>query len=353
LEVKDIKASFHLEPDVFNDALSGFDWSQPNNPNVTMNDGCSLISLGAAIEVWKGLGQSGQVPSIFQARVNGAKGIWIRSAENSTATARDRDIWIEINESQRKFAPHAVDYHGNQAFEPLRWSFEVLGWSRKASSATLHQSFIPILADRGVPREVIEQLMAKSLEDGRNEIICAMHDLVTLRGWLGKNMKSTTQSDTLMTRGALPATYVGRAIYMLEHGIEPSTNRFLAELLYDIFWSHFSRVTKSFAVPLAQSTIVRGIADHTGTLKPGEIHLAFSSSFMTNENEKGYFLNKQEILVSRHPCLRPSDIQKVVTKYTMELSHIRDVVVFSSLGPIPLASKLQGGDYDGDHFWVR
>lgn len=32
-----------------------------------------------------------------------------------------------------------------------------------------------------------------------------------------------------------------------------------------------------------------------------------------------------------------------------ELSNIHDVVVFPSRGQMPLASKLQGGDYDGDH----
>lgn len=38
--------------------------------------------------------------------------------------------------------------------------------------------------------------------------------------------------------------------------------------------------------------------------------------------------------------------------YKPELSHILDVVVFPSRGQVPLASKLQGGDYDGDTFWI-
>ena len=38
--------------------------------------------------------------------------------------------------------------------------------------------------------------------------------------------------------------------------------------------------------------------------------------------------------------------------YKQELAHIVDCVVFPSQGCIPLASKLQGGDYDGDTFWV-
>ncbi|KAK5277960.1 hypothetical protein LTR16_009156, partial [Cryomyces antarcticus] len=35
-----------------------------------------------------------------------------------------------------------------------------------------------------------------------------------------------------------------------------------------------------------------------------------------------------------------------------ELSHLIDVVVFPTTGNFPLAGKLQGGDYDGDTFWL-
>lgn len=349
LEVQDLKASRHSEPREFNDESSGFDWRQPHNAETVMNDGCSLISLGAAIEVWKGLGQSGPVPSVFQARINGAKGIWIRSADVFTATARDKGIWIQVSASQRKFARHRTDTPN--AFEPLRWTFEVVGLSRSATPATLHQSFVPILEDRGVPRTTIENIVIGSLEAGRIEILKAMKSPVNLRAWCDK-LSALRNTDNTKSIGSLPPTYARKAIQLLESGFHPGSNRYLAEVLYDIFWDHFARVIKVFAVPLAQSTIVKGIADWTGTLKPGEIHLAFSRPFDIAENEECHFLNGQEVLVTRHPCLRASDIQKVVAKYAIELSHIRDVVVFSTLGPTPLAGKLQGGDYDGDDFWV-
>lgn len=39
---------------------------------------------------------------------------------------------------------------------------------------------------------------------------------------------------------------------------------------------------------------------------------------------------------------------QVKTVFKLELGHLKDVVVFPSRGCIPLASRLQGGDYDGD-----
>jgi hypothetical protein len=45
-------------------------------------------------------------------------------------------------------------------------------------------------------------------------------------------------------------------------------------------------------------------------------------------------------------------MQKVRAVYKEELSHLTDVVVFPSKGCVPLAHKLQGGNYDGDTFWL-
>jgi hypothetical protein len=110
---------------------------------------------------------------------------------------------------------------------------------------------------------------------------------------------------------------------------------------------------RAFSVPLARSTSVLGIADPTGTLLPGEVHLAFSKGLPSEDGlETIRSLHGNEVLVARQPALRPSDIQKVRAVRCAKLEHVQDVIVFSSLGCIPLASKLQGGDYDGDTFWV-
>lgn len=45
-------------------------------------------------------------------------------------------------------------------------------------------------------------------------------------------------------------------------------------------------------------------------------------------------------------------MQKVRCICHPELAHLKDVVILPSKGQIPLAAKLQGGDYDGDTFWV-
>jgi len=66
-----------------------------------------------------------------------------------------------------------------------------------------------------------------------------------------------------------------------------------------------------------RSTNVLGVADLSGILRPNEIHLSFSKPFLDELKGASYqFLHNEEVLVGRHPALRPSDIQKVSTMHT-------------------------------------
>lgn len=100
---------------------------------------------------------------------------------------------------------------------------------------------------------------------------------------------------------------------------------------------------------MPRSTFVYGIADPYGCLGPSEIHFVSSNIF---PEEMSPILHDVEVLVARHPALRRSDIQKVKAVFRQELRHLTDVVVFPTRGSMALASKLQGGDYDGDMFWM-
>jgi hypothetical protein len=96
-----------------------------------------------------------------------------------------------------------------------------------------------------------------------------------------------------------------------------------------------------------------GIADPVGVLRPGEVHIQFSTPFADEFTGSSYRnLNGLEVLLSRQPACRRSDIQKVRAVSVPELSHLVDVIVFPIQGEYPLAGKLQGGDYDGDIFWT-
>ncbi|KAI9824536.1 MAG: hypothetical protein M1826_007326 [Phylliscum demangeonii] len=95
------------------------------------------------------------------------------------------------------------------------------------------------------------------------------------------------------------------------------------------------------------------VPDFTQTLPEGTVHLAFSSTF-TNDYARFHdtALNDMDVLVARSPTVRACDIQKVRAVLSPQLSRLKDVIVFSTRGSVSLASKLAGGDYDGDMVWV-
>lgn len=335
-------------------------WKDHQKPMkaVVMNDGCSRISVGASLLIWKKLSLTGSIPSAFQARINGAKGVWIVSGPTQNACPEDLKVWIEISQSQKKFEPHDEDTDDEYDFN--RWNFEVLKVTHPVTENTLNVAFIPILEDRGVLHADLVSFVKGIMASQRRELIDCAKNPIELRVWVHKNM--VRDSDRIKERlgnidknwhGGLPFTRVDRVMYLLEAGFTPQQLPLLGDFVQKIVKQHFSSVVSTYQIPLPRSTLLMGVADPTGMLQPGEIHLFLSQPISDPTSGQSVSLfNNIEVLVARHPSLRNSDIQKVKAVFYPQLAHLTDVVVFSSKGRIPLASKLQGGDYDGDTFWI-
>lgn len=360
IRVPDLMSDGTPEATEFDDKGRLCDWSgyrRPIKPTV-MNDGCSQISVGACLEIWKKLGLTGPIPSAFQARINGAKGVWIRSAPSDTKSRHHLDVWIQISASQEKFKAHDEDTDDN--FDPIRWTFEVVSTTHSLKSNTLNVAFIPILEDRNVRHADLQSFIKGIMDAERHELVSSVRDPVRLRGWVHKHMVSDgdriKNKDRILEdkrKGALPFARVDRVIHLLEAGFTPDDLPLLGNFVEKVAKQYFSLAVASFKIQLPRSTMVIGVADPTGTLTPGDISMFFSTPIIDEMSGECFpFLDKKEVLVARHPSLRSSDVQKVRAVFRPELAYLTDVVVFPSKGRVPLAGKLQGGDYDGDTFWV-
>lgn len=98
-------------------------------------------------------------------------------------------------------------------------------------------------------------------------------------------------------------------------------------------------------MPVTRSAEAMLIPDPTGTLEEGEVQLRFSGA-VTDSETKLWLSSVPEgdVLVTRHPCLLPSDIQKVKAVIRPKLARYEDVLIFSTKGQRSLASMLSGGD---------
>ncbi|RMZ70766.1 hypothetical protein GMOD_00008394 [Pyrenophora seminiperda CCB06] len=350
IHVNDKLATSDPEDTRFNDPQ--LDW--PSFPDGTvMDDGCSIISVGAALSIWqiykKITGTAGPLPSAFQGRIAGAKGLWMISAESFTKDPEHLKPWIKINASQWKFDPPKV---GSLDHEHHR-TFELSNYSSFPTPSELHISFMPILVDRKVPLQVIDHLMTDCLEAERTRLLELLPDPVKMYDWVHRNGAKTQTGSDVPWQGAMPVSLEEKAKLLLEHGFSPAKYSALAQILQRFIQTKQILQEAKLRVPLAKSTFLYGIADPFGVLEPGEIQVQFSSSFVDDTTDERYLcLRDMEVLVTRQPACRRSDMQKVSTVMRSELSHLVDLVVLSSKGRYPLAGKLQGGDYDGDTFWI-
>lgn len=321
-----------------------------------MNDGCAQMSFGAAKMIWDiyklKTGVVAPMPSIFQARVGGAKGVWMVSPQTEHTSTGDTPIWIELTNSQLKFKPHDDDYC-NDSYDPHRLTFDVVSHSNMPKASDLHNSFISIMVDRGVPLAAIEKVIRGSLDLERQEILDTLLTASKTYFWVDENTTVTSGLDGMLWQAGLPTRLDDKIKFLLEPGFQPMKEPYLGQILARSVKQKHQWDEQKLRVPMAKAAYLYGVADPMGVLEPGEIHVKFSEGFdIETTGERFRCLEGINALVGRQPALRHSDLQKVRTVSHPDLAHLEDVVVFASKGEYPLAGKLQGGDYDGDTFWV-
>ena len=325
----------------------------PDNPKV-MNDGCSLLSFGAARRIAQHLGITERPPSVFQARIGCWKGIWMVHDPHLPYDCQN-DIWIEVTPSQRKFYRHPEDL-SDDTFDRRRTTFEVITWSTPPTSAHLSPTLIPILVDRGVPEEALCNLYRASLTYESKVLRDTVQNEQLLSRWVytKASVVQIDQENAEMTwLGNLPCSKAQAALYLLEHGFSPHQSPYLARLVQGLMQKQMSDLKKYLKPRVGRSVTVFAIADPLGCLEPGEVHLAFSKDFIDEQSGSYHMmLDSIELVVGRQPALRGSDMQKVRAVFKLELRHLLNVIVFPSRGVFPLAERMQNGDYDGDTFWV-
>ncbi|KAK3716992.1 hypothetical protein LTR37_006047 [Vermiconidia calcicola] len=349
--VKDSLATNEPEDDQFNDPDPMFDHREEYNEETVMNDGCSPALAWIMEQIGQEL-KSGYVPSVVQFRMAGSKGLIFLERCDPT-DEKPKGPLIQITSSQSKLKLRARDLDP-KLYDPHITSLYVVRTSKPLTPSCIYTDFMPILVDRHVPPEAIAGPALLDAQGMKDEFLDALQDRGRLLRWLHKErVVAEEHRDKGITLVAdFPYARAEKAIRMLESGFEPTKFQPLSKLVLDLAKTIFERKMKYIQVRLPRSTMPFGIADPTGTLKPGEIHLAFSSPFRIEGTEWSINRLTGEVLVARNPAARSSDIQKIKAVFRPELAHILDVVVFPARGPRPLADKLSGGDYDGDTFWI-
>ncbi|KAK5116442.1 hypothetical protein LTR62_007990 [Meristemomyces frigidus] len=319
--------------------------------SMVMNDGASLISVTSMNDIRNAAGLA-EMPSAFQARFCGAKGLFIRDRGLLTLDPSESDRWANLHHSQVKIR-HKIGRGGTTDTEHL--TFNIVDYSRPASKSVLYTSFIPILEERGVPRASIISAVTRGLSTESDAFTNALRNPIELRKLIHQERSLEIQRSTGKTIAEVagfPERAEERICMMLEAGFVPENCRFLANQILDLGRLVLQPKAKHLRSTLNASTLLKGIPDPYGVLEPGEVFLGFSSPLSDPLTGQQWSQISGDVLISRHPGMGSWDVQKARAVVHPELAHLHDVIVFSTRGRRPLASKLSGGDYDGDTFWA-
>ncbi|EME47222.1 hypothetical protein DOTSEDRAFT_69242 [Dothistroma septosporum NZE10] len=340
----------------FEDPQLAYRFKEHFNPckRIVMSDGCSEISAWAMAQIAQMLGLP-EVPSVIQGRIFGAKGIWYVSADQDTARSTEKppgkNIKIANSQIKVRYPLHEVRHFGKELL-----TMNVVKASGPCKPSILHIGFMPLLEDRKVPELAIRGFIGPRVQAEMNDLLTSLETPVQLREWMAQQneyYEICNRENGITTAGGFPWSKGEQIIQMLESGFFPQEDAYLAELVVEMVGNYLTLKRKNFKIHVPRSTTVIGISDPLGCLQPGEIHIGFSTPFRDHKAGASWMhLHGMNVLSTRNPSMAGSDMQKLRAVYKPELAHLRDVVVFPSQGMRPLAGKLQGGDYDGDTFWL-
>lgn len=212
------------------------------------------------------------------------------------------------------------------------WNIEICGAGINALPFYLNAQIIKLLEDLGVTLDSFLQLQKEEIA----------------------RLRSTTRSAEQAAR-FIESSHISKSTRL------PWLIRILQNLDLDHMNDDFLRRAVEFAViiklrdlkyrariPVVKGVTLYGIMDETGYLNEGEIFCP-----VLNERSHREILVHDNVVITRSPALHPGDIQLVnavdVPKDSI-LRQLHNCVVFSQKGQRDLASKLSGGDLDGDLF---
>ncbi|KAI8335587.1 hypothetical protein BC941DRAFT_355571 [Chlamydoabsidia padenii] len=363
---------------------------RPRDDSSCMTDGCGIISASAMRKIM-GSQQNDILPCAIQGRIGGAKGLWIVSP-NLDMESGD---WIEIRTSQNKFKTGLPDPITKKT-DPIHYTFDLVKSAICIYPSHLNTQFIQCLAAGGVPTVVFLELLKEHIGNV-SEILTDIRNTQVLRDWvvkaggiqgqrraadgLGINQrqataptlggnddledfdsdktgptedvtspaakKTTSNISRINSYSGFPSNLYESIVRLLDAGFD-LTNAYIANRTTSAFKGMLQSLSTKYRVEVQQSCTVMCIPDPTGTLKPNEVFLQLSSRRIDEKTGIHAGLIVGDILVSRNPCGLKSDIQKVQAVDCSPLRVYSDVIVCPIQGFRSLASKLSGGDYDGD-----
>ena len=276
----------------------------------TFSDGVGKISYKLAKQISEKLKLS-YVPSCFQGRFLGCKGVWTTMWDDDSGE-------IYCRKSQIKFkVPKKEENY-----------FELCDYSRYIQSY-LNRQIILLLNSLGIPKRVfIEKLdtYKNKLKDSKFVL-----SLVHYPEW-----------NRILQK-------------MNSCGINKTNDRLIKAIIESNLDLLYNDIKKKARIYIEDSAYVMGIMDEYNILNYGEAYLHIKRDNLD-------LILDQKCAVAKCPCLHPGDIRVLTFKKYREgdestkkyevFNRYENVIIFPSKGKRPHPDECSGSDLDGDNYFI-
>ncbi|KAF9652836.1 hypothetical protein BDM02DRAFT_3108435 [Thelephora ganbajun] len=347
-------------------------------------DGCGFMNRKALDLVAQHAGWS-EFKCAAQGRLGGSKGVWLLHPDHQLPDDSPPRVWIR--DSQKKIS-HEMSSGPGDGRSRAYFIFDLVAPARLVYPSRLNKQTITNLSSNGVPTSVfagmLEAAVQKDFEDlttweGEEAMEFLSYNVMRLgsvagirtarkagtmariQGLRGREIEDiplSQASDLESGEGGQesdmlsgPPSVLSEKIYdMIIAGFHPLRS----EVLYGYLGQFILNVIRAYVyeckIPIPQSCEAFIVPDPFGLLEPNEIYFRASQNIVEGLGGVNSDTVTGPILINRNPTMLPSDMQRVIAvdKYHDTYKQYRDVIVCSVKGEQSLASKLAGGDYDGD-----
>ncbi|KAG8366468.1 hypothetical protein BUALT_Bualt17G0083100 [Buddleja alternifolia] len=285
----------------------------------TFSDGIGKISADFARRVAIKCGVKSYVPSAFQIRYGGYKGV----------VAVDPFSSVKLS-----LRPSMLKYQSDNM------KLDVLSWS-KYQPCFLNRQIITLLSTLGVKDHVFEKRQREAVAQ--------------LDGILVDPSRAEEALDLMS-----PGENTNILKELLKCGYKPDGEPFLSMMLRAFRSSKLLDLRVKARIFVPQARQMMGCLDETGTLEYGQVFVQYSGSGRRRfyeefdedmSNEYNYII-RGKLVVAKNPCLHPGDVRVLKAIDVPALHHMVDCVVFPKKGTRPHPNECSGSDLDGDIYFV-
>ena len=282
-------------------------------PGGNFTDGCGLVGLNLARKLAKGCGAiiespEDGIPTVFQIRFHGCKGILMKSPHIDTDS-------MQVRGSMKKFTAGTVPF-------PEVWVCE---HSRPYSYGHLNKQYIMLLSGLGIKEEVFEAKQADFFTALENMLDDPMF-AITILNW--------------RNRPDLAAFVAGCNTHKefkreeIQSPLRFIRNKLILKL-------------EKLSIPILDSRTLFGVCDPLGLMEYGQCFIRISSQGKPKTLQPG-----TRVTVGKNPCYLLGDVRVLIAVDHPELNHLVDCMVFPVKGKSPHSAEIAGSDLDGDQYFV-